>query len=80
MPELAYAADREKVFDPSAPPTLGHIGIAAACRLLRVSRPTLEKLIGDKDENFPVVFSIGARRYMRLAALQRWVDSKGRSA
>ena len=77
MPELAYAADRERVLDPSVPQTLGHIGIAAACRLLRVSRPTLQKLIEDKDEHFPVVFSIGARRYMRLADLQKWVDGKG---
>ena len=78
-PGLAYAyADAESPTY-SMPSTFGLVGIAAMCRLLRISRPTLEKLIAE-EEGFPVTFKIGARRYVRFVELQRWVDSKGRSA
>ncbi len=58
---------------------LGVVDIAAICELLGVSRSWLENTIR-QDETFPRPFKIGARRLVKFADLQAWVESKARAA
>ncbi len=74
--QLAFAG-RERAPYPSPTP-LGLVGVKGLCALLRVSRPTLDKIIKDPHEQFPVVFFIGKHKYARFADLVEWVNGKGR--
>ncbi len=74
MSQLAVA-DPESTTYPSLSP-LGLVGVEEMCGLLRVSQPTLDKLI--REAGFPVVFKIGKRKYARFSDLKRWVDGRGR--
>ena len=79
MSEQLAVADRESATYPSLSP-LGLVGVEEMCALLKVSQPTLDKIIADPNEGFPVTFKIGKRKYARFADIRLWVDSKGRSA
>ena len=78
MPEQLAVADRERMRYPASF-RLGLVGVKEMCDLLRVSQPTLDKIIKDPDERFPTVFFIGRRKYTRLSDLRQWVNGKGRS-
>ena len=58
---------------------LGVIDFNGAALLLRVSSPTLERIIR-REREFPRFFKIGARRYVRFDDLQDWIDQKARAA
>jgi excisionase family DNA binding protein len=58
---------------------LGVVDIASICELLGVSRSWLENTIR-QDETFPRPFKIGARRLVKFADLQAWVEQKARAA
>ena len=58
---------------------LGVIDIAGVCEILGVSRTWIEQQIRH-DRTFPRCFKIGARRHVKFADLQSWVESKARAA
>jgi excisionase family DNA binding protein len=58
---------------------LGVVDIVSICELLGVSRSWLENTIR-QDETFPRPFKIGARRLVKFADLQAWVEQKARAA
>ena len=58
---------------------LGVVDIASICDLLGVSRSWLENTVR-QDETFPRPFKIGARRLVKFADLQAWVEQKARAA
>lgn len=58
---------------------LGVVDIPAICELLGVSRSWLENTIRN-DATFPKPFKIGARRMVKFADLQAWVEQKARAA
>ena len=65
---------------PSGPMNpLGLVGFEELGELLRVSRPTLERLIR-KDPTFPRLFRIGGKRYARFEDLRIWVEAQARAA
>ena len=55
------------------PTQLGVVDIGSVASLLRISPPTLERLLR-KDPTFPRPFKIGNRRHVRLVDLQAWID------
>ncbi len=63
---------------PPASP-LGIIDFNGIASLLGMSIATLERLVR-KDETFPRLFKIGARRYARFNDLRAWIDEKARAA
>ena len=66
---------------PAAPAVspLGVVDIASICDLLGVSRSWLENTVR-QDETFPRPFKVGARRLVKFADLQAWVEQKARAA
>lgn len=65
---------------PSGPTNpLGLVDIEELGELLRVSRPTLERMIR-KDLSFPRLFKIGGKRYARFDDLRIWVEQQARAA
>jgi predicted DNA-binding transcriptional regulator AlpA len=62
---------------PASP--LGLVDFEELGDLLRVSRPTLERLIR-KDHTFPRLFRIGGKRYARFDDLRIWVEQLARAA
>ena len=61
------------------PSPLGLVGKSELCWLLQVSRPTLDKIIKDPDEDFPTVFKIGKRKFARFEDILGWIARKARA-
>ena len=58
---------------------LGVVDFNGIAQMLRVSGPTLERIIR-REREFPRFFKIGARRYVRFDDLQDWIDQMARAA
>ena len=77
MSQQLAVAERSPMGEPSP---LDLVGKGEMCWLLQVSPPTLDKIIKNPDEKFPVVFKIGKRQFARFEDIAGWIARKAGAA